>query len=369
MKSQQFIFALTAISLLLAPAGWSADDAKEKLAKATQLIDKGKAKPAAVILREVIRANPNIAEAHMQLGAALASTAENDKYDEAIAEEQTAIKLDPKSSSAHRILGMIYANQKKFDQSIPLLKEACALKPTGFAAHKDLGTAYLSAGKLDDAVSAFQKALEIKPENVEVHTKLAVIFSKQKKYTEAINEANKAVKLGANQAETHLVLGNIKLESGDYAGAQSAFKDTIELNGYDYLGMKNPLTAASAFSGLGWAIASEKDADKDKTKMDEAVSNQKKAVKALPGFLPAYIRLAELYGRQGKNKDADSLYQNIFKATKYDAGVAASYSHFLEYTGRKNEAKDVLKKVLEKSPDNKQIADALAALDQPKERQ
>ncbi len=367
MNAKQTFLVLVALSMVSAPAGWSADDAKDKLAKANQLIEKGKAKPAAVLLREVIRSNPNIAEAHMQLGAALAATAENDKYDEAIAEEQLAIKLDPKSSGSHRILGMIYANQKKFDQSIPLLKEACALKPTGFAAHRDLGTAYLSSGKMDDAIAAFEKAAQIKPESVEVHTKLAVILCKQKKYSDAISEANKAVKLGENQAETHLVLGNIKLESGDYAGAQAAFKDTIEKNGYDYLGMKNPLTAASAFSGLGWAIASEKDADK--AKLEEAVSYQKKAVKALEGFLPAYIRLAELYGKQGKNKDAEALYQNIFKATKGDAGVAVSYAKFLEYTGRKNEAKDILKKVLEKTPDNKAIADALAALDQTKTKQ
>src|SRR5579883_1241084 len=126
-------------------AAWSADEISEKMAKASQLIDKGKAKPAVPVLREVLRANPQNAEAHMQLGAALAALAENDKYEEAIAEEEQAIKLDPKSSGAHRILGMIYANQKKYDQSIPLLKQACELKPTGFAAHRDLGTACLSA--------------------------------------------------------------------------------------------------------------------------------------------------------------------------------------------------------------------------------
>lgn len=364
MKAKKILFVMAALSLVSTLPVCSADESRDKLAKATELIDKHKPKAAVALLREIIRSNPNMADAHVQLGAALAGIAEDDKYDEAIAEEQRAIKLDPKSSSAHRILGMIYANQKKYDQSIPLLKTACELKPTGFAAHRDLGTAYLSSGKLDDAISAFSKAAEIKPENVEVHTKLAVILCKQKKYPEAIVEANKAVKLGPKQAETHLVLGNIKLESGDHSGAQQAFKDAIEANGFDSFGMKNPLTAASALSGLGWAISSEKDADK--SKLEESVTYQRKAIKALPGFLPAYIRLAELYGKQGKNKDAESLYQNIFKATKYDAGVASSYAKFLEFTGRKNEAKDVLKKVLDKTPDNKQISDALAALDKAK---
>ncbi|MBX9685210.1 MAG: tetratricopeptide repeat protein [Candidatus Obscuribacterales bacterium] len=354
----------TCILTLLNQASYSADDSAKKLEQAGKLIDSGKAKPASVLLRQVIRSNPNSAEAHLQLGAALAALVEDDKYDEAISEEELAIKLDPKSSSARRILGMIYANQKKFDEAISMLNEACKLKPSSFAAHRDLATTYLAAGKLDDGIAAFKKAIELKPDNVAVHSKLAVVYSKKNDYANALLEANKAVELAPKKAETHLLLANIKLESGDSAGSVEPFKAAIAANGYDSLGCLNPLTAASAFSGLGWALASDKQATN--ATLDEAIRDQKKAIKAFPGFLTAYIRNAELLARQNKNKEAEGIYQNIFKASHQEASVGLSYSKFLSNTGRLEEARSVLQKVLEVSPQNKQASDALAALGQSK---
>lgn len=365
MKTTRFSIALTYCLVFASTlSAWSAEDNSQQLSRAKQLIDSGKAKPAAAILRELIRSNPKSAEAHMQLGAALAAMAENDKYDDAIAQEEQAIKIDPKSSSAHRILGMIYANQQKFDQSIASLKEACRLQPSSFAAQRDLGKAFLSAGKIDEAIAALKRALEINPAHVETHSKLATILAKKGNQAEALDEANKAVKLAESKAETHLVLANIKLDSGDSAGSIEPFKAAIAANGYDSLGCKNPLTAASALSGLGWAIATENGVSREK--LSEALAYQKKAIKAYPGFLNAYIRTADILARQNKVKEADSMYQNLFKSTQHEAVVGIPYSRFLKDAGRNDDARGVLKKVLDKAPENKQAIDALAALEQAK---
>ncbi len=346
------------------------EDSQQKLARAKNMIDKGKAKPAATLLREIIRSNPNNAEAHMQLGAALAALADDDNYDKAIAEEELAIKLDPKSYHAHRILGMIYANQRKTEQSISSLKEACRLNPSSFASFRDLSKAYISAGKNDEAIAALKKAIEIKPDNLDVQLKLSMLIAKKGNYPEAIEVAQRAAKLGGeNKAEPHLVLANLKLESGDSEGAIPEFKTAIAANGYDSLGCKNPLTMASSLSGLGWAIASDesaKDKDVSKEKLQEAYLYQKKAIKAYPSYLTAYIRSADLLGRQGKSKEADNMYQNLIKGTDYNAVVATSYASFLKNAERKEEAKTVLKKALEKAPENKEAAEALAALEQLK---
>ncbi len=338
----------------------SAEDLNNQLAKANTLLDAGKAKPAAQQLRQIVRLNPNNAEAHMLLGAALASLAEDNKYNEAIAQEELAIKLDPESSGARRILGMIYANQQKFDQSLLLLTEAIKLKPSSFAIQRDLGAALMSAGKLDEAITALKKASELKPANVAVHSKLALIYAKKQNYTEAIKWANKAVKAGSKRAEPHLLLANLKLESGDSAGAIEPFKAAIAANGFDSFGCLNPMTAASAFSGLGWAVAADKNASK--ASLQEALNYQKKAIKASPGFIDAYIRTADLLTRQGKSKDAENLYQKIFKASK-NAEVGIRYSKFLSKAGRTEEARAVLKKVLETSPADKEAVEELAALE------
>lgn len=363
MKSSKF--RLTLLTLLITACaqqgpGFAADDAKDKLAKAVKLIDSGKPKPASVILRDVLRSNPNNAEAHMQLGAALASLAEDDKYDDAIAEENTAIKLDPSSSGARRILGMIYANQRKYDEAISLLKESCKLNPSSFASLRDLSKAYMSAGNVDEAIATQRKAIELKPDNYGAHSKLAVILAKKGATAEAVKEAKRSVELGGKHAETHLLLANILLDSGDSEASIEPFKEAIAANGYDSLGCLNPLTAANALSGLGWALSADPNASNDK--LDESLRYQKKAIKAHPGFLTAHIRTAELLARRKRSKEAEGMYQNLFKASHHEPTVGISYAKFLVNNGRGVEAQAVLKKAHEVSPDNKLVADELSKL-------
>jgi len=365
-KLNKFVLMSLSISLLALQGttiATAAEDETQKLAKADELLTKGKPKPAAALLREIIRSNPNNAQAHMEMGKALAGM-DDTNYQQAIAEEQEALRLDPKSYGARRVLGKIYANQHKLPEALKLLEEARDLKPTSYSAQSDLGTAYLAAGKNDEAIAAFRKAIEIKPASVESHVKLAVLLSKKNEYKEAIAEAKEAVKLNGKQAETHLTLANLQLESGDYSGATEAFKAAIDANGFDSFGSKNPLTAASALSGLGWAIASEKDVSKDK--LEEAVNDERKAIKAYPTYLPGFVRLADLLTRQSKNKDAEAVYQGGMKLSRNDPSIATPYAKFLDYTGRKDDAKALLKQVLAKTPDYKQASEALAAIEQNK---
>lgn len=348
------------VALLAGQSAYAVDDTTKILERAKHLIDSGKPQAAKQLLRELIRKNPGSAEAHMQLGAALASLAQKEQYDEAIAEEKKAIELDPKSSGARRILGMIYANQRKFDEAIALLREAAELNPSSFAVHRDLGSTYLAAGKIEDAIAALKKASALNPSNVAVRLRLATIFSKQEKYTEAINEAAQAVKVNESNAEAHLSLANAKLASGDAAGSIDSFNSAIAANGFDSFGSKNPVTGAAAMSGLGWALVTSKVETPDTVK--EAISYQRKAIKADPRYLPAYVRLAQLLEKQNKPKDAEALYKRIFGATQFDPSVGVPYARFLSNAKRIDEARGVLKNVLEKHPGNKPASDALSAL-------
>jgi tetratricopeptide (TPR) repeat protein len=352
-------------SLLLscAQAVCATDDLSQKLTRADELLNKGKARAAAAILRELIRSHPENAQAHMELGAALASLVDNDNYDMAIAEEQQALKLDAKSYGARKILGHIYANLNKSEESITILKEACQISPTSYGAQRDLGIAYLAAGNIDEAINAFKKAIELKPKKMEAHLKLSILLSKKGNFRDAIAEASEAVQLAGGNAETHLTLANIMLESGDKAGAIDSFKNAIQANGFDAFGCRNPIIAADAFSGLGWAIATRDTGKKD---LEESILDQRKAIKAFPPFLPAYVRLAELLSRKDKNKEAEAVFKTGLKLSSNDPGISTSYAKFLDRIGRKDDARSILKKVLEKSPDFKPASDAQAVLEQSK---
>lgn len=350
---------LLALTFMMLPAA-NAHDITQQLARTEELINNGRPKAAAAALRNLTASHPDNAAAHMQLGAALASLADDNNYDAAIAEEQTALKLDPKSYGARKILGQIYANLKKTDESVKILEEACALNPTSYGAYKDLGKAQMAAGKTEDAIKSFKKAISNNPEKIDAHVKLSGLLSKTERHKEAIAEARAAVKLDLSFPESHLALANALLASGDKAAAVEHYETAMDKNMVKKY--RNPLTAASAMSGLGWAFSGTESGEKG---LQEAVSYQRKAIKIFPAFGPSHIRLAELLAKQGKDKEAEAIYKTCMRASADDPSVAAVYARFLARTNRKDEARSILKKALETSPDNKKAKEALTEIDSP----
>lgn len=159
--------------------------------KGEELYARLKLKEAVEQYREAANQLPNNPRVHERLGAALAGT---EDYDAAIAEEQTAIKLDPKYFLPHVILGQIYSNQDKTDLALEEFKLAVALKPTSFRALLDLGYAYTHLGKLDEAISTYKNAMALKPEDATPHLNLGVVYSQKQDYDSAIKEEEKQSK-------------------------------------------------------------------------------------------------------------------------------------------------------------------------------
>lgn len=324
----------------------SADEAFDaQLKRAEELINKGKHHAAEISLKEILKTHPNDASAHAQLGAALAGQVDDDKYDAAIEQELTALKLDPKSWSARKILGMIYANQKKQAEAIKLFNEAAAIKPDSFSIQKDLGIAYASIGKTDEAISAFNKALKLKPQNVEACLRLSAIYAASGDIKNGISTAKRAIEIAPKKAETHLALANLLLSEKDYAEAIKAYDAAIAENGYDSLGCLNPLTAANAWSGRGLAKA-----ETDPKLVDEAIKDQKRAIKFYPSFPLAYKRLAQLNKKAGYMKAALAAYPSALSAAPTDLDLAVEYAQVLSANNKKSEAKRLLESLLKAHP-------------------
>jgi Tfp pilus assembly protein PilF len=166
------------------------------------------------------------------------------------------------------------------------------------------------------------------------------------------------VKLDVPNPESHLALANALLASGDKLAAIEPYETALQANFEKPY--RNPLTAAASISGIGWAFLVKGAGAKE---LAEAADDQRQAIKIFPAFGPAYVRLAEILLLQGNTKRADAVYQVSIKLSQDDAGVCTAYAKYLVKTGRSEEAKSVLKKVLEKRPDYKPAADKLAELE------
>src|SRR6185503_5748463 len=118
-------------------------------------------KTPGITLREVVQANPNSVEAHVNLGAQLIT---EKVYPEALSILKQAVSLEPNSPAAQYDLGLAQLNVKRYEEAIASNRKALELKPEWPDAYNNLGLAYAGFGRWQDAVTAYQQALRLIPD-------------------------------------------------------------------------------------------------------------------------------------------------------------------------------------------------------------
>ena len=143
-------------------------DEKESLEKAVRLFHEayrvqmeGKLDEAVRLYRESIAFRPT-AEAHTFLGWTYSFQG---KYEEAIAECQKAIAVDPEFGNPYNDIGAYLIGLGRLDEAIPWLERATRARryEAYHYPHFNLGRVYLSKGMLKKALEEFQQALAIEP--------------------------------------------------------------------------------------------------------------------------------------------------------------------------------------------------------------
>lgn len=94
-----------------------------------------------------------------------ASLLEQGKVEEAIAEFQKAVELDPVYTVAQLNLAYAYDRQGRIEEAVNQYHKVIELEPGNFFAHNNLGALYDKQGRYEDAIQEFEWALEIDPSN------------------------------------------------------------------------------------------------------------------------------------------------------------------------------------------------------------
>lgn len=115
-------------------------------------------KTPGITLREVVQANPNSVEAHVNLGAQL--LIEN-VFSEALSVMEQAARLQPNSAAVQYNLGLAQLKEKKYEEAIAANRKALDLRPEWPDAYNNLGRAYAGLNRWQEAVTAYREALRI----------------------------------------------------------------------------------------------------------------------------------------------------------------------------------------------------------------
>jgi tetratricopeptide (TPR) repeat protein len=146
---------------------------RDEQERAMALVEEGMKRQMAGELDESIRLYKQsialypTADAHTYLGWAYSFQG---KIDDAIAECEIAIQVDPEFGNPYNDIGVYLMQQQKLDEAIPWLEKAKLAKryePRHFP-YINLGRVYLSKEMVNKAIQEFRGALEKRPEETEI---------------------------------------------------------------------------------------------------------------------------------------------------------------------------------------------------------
>jgi tetratricopeptide (TPR) repeat protein len=386
------------------------------IARAIALSKNGDQNAATSSLQQMVKAHPDLAVAHFNLGTIYANQKSfrqaADEYREAsrlspadpevrfalakclvfLAEYAEAIPIlkayvlnHPKAFEPHYLLGLSYRGLEQYPQAEEQLRTAAAVEPDHADLQFNLGLVILRSGRAKEAVPHLQKAIQLDPAAEGPRLQLAIALKE-------LNETQKSAKvyqdvretehsnLLKNQFTTEGAKANQLLAAGHAAQAAEAYRQMLQIQPRDahtYYNLSLALdmdgkfpaerqaletaikldpTLAQAWSKLGVL-------DMSQGRPDDAIQNFKKAIEIDPQLTEAQLNLATIYDAKGQVKEAETLLRRAIESEPQNAQAHFNLGLVLAQQQRFPEAESELSKAATLDSGNLNAQTALAEVE------
>jgi serine/threonine protein kinase/tetratricopeptide (TPR) repeat protein len=155
---------------------------------------------------------------------------------------QHALILNPNLAAVHMCLGTLDSGTGQYDNATAEFESALRLEPTSDAAYRGLAQAYEQLGRRDDAEKTYRRAIQLRPEYWAGYNWLGVFYFRQARYADAAQMFRQVVALAPDSSRGYYNLGAAYVDQGDYAKAIPIFEQSLAIR-----------PTASAYSNLGTA--------------------------------------------------------------------------------------------------------------------
>ena len=256
---------------------------------------KGTHKAAITACNKALKINPDIANAHYDLGFAYREEGNRELaekefalYEELLKQEGEYIEI-PEKLSSEDIEKFVkpedtspridtFESEKTLDKMPDLTEADKIAQKASIEKFLREGASFYDEGKIDDAIDAFKEALEIDPEESEAHYYLGNAYADKEMLDEAIAMYKNAVEYNPEFVDAYLNLSMLYLDMDLIEEAISLCKHAVSTN---------PDDAFLCFH-LGEAYAMN-------LQYKEAIEEYKKAMSINPMDPETQYRLAESY--------------------------------------------------------------------------
>ena len=131
------------------------------------------------------------------------------KLVDAVSDYQSALKLNPNLSEAHSNLGLIYNQQHNYAQALSEFRKALAINPRDAITYNGIGAALRAQKDLLGAIKNWQTAVSLDSHLATAHYNLGTAYEIQKDYDKAVESYKQAVKNDYRLGEAYYRMGLI----------------------------------------------------------------------------------------------------------------------------------------------------------------
>ena len=265
----------------------------------------GRVRDAETTSRALLKNSPKDIDAHKLLGriylrelgegenGAAGASAPNNVLDEAIAEFQKIVALQPKSVDDHMVLGQLYTVKHQPDQAEAEFKTALAIEPESEEAVLNLTRLYAEKGDLDKAVNTIESIPE-DGRTPKMEFTLGALYDQMKQPKDAIAAYKRANDLDPSDVQVVDALAQDLLNDNQFDDALAQYKTLAEDNPDD----AEPLVHIAEI-------------ERRQGKYEDALAVIRKARKMDPNSLEAGFNEGLLLDFLGRLDEAEKVYEQM----------------------------------------------------------
>jgi len=244
-----------------------------------------------------------------------------ERYDEALADFNRAIELDPEDARVIADRGEIYMLMERDDDALTDLSHAIEIEPDNAIMIVKRGVIYQLRKQYDDAVTDFNRAIELQPDYVPMIAIRGETYRLMEQYEKALADFNQAIELEPDNASLIADRGETYRLMEQYEKALADFNQAIELEpdnasliadrGETYRLMGKYEKALADFNQAielkpdhAWAIANRGLTYRDMEHYNDGLANLNRAIELQPDNASIIANRGETYQLIGRYDDA-----------------------------------------------------------------
>ncbi len=278
-----------------------------RLAEAVRLHNEGQIDRAAALYTEILRIEPDHADALHLLGLV---AHQSGRPGEALDLLRRSLMKNGTIAVWHANLGLVLMGLAEFDAAAESFRQAATLDPELEDAHCQLGNALYWAGRTGEAIGILSTAIGRTPRFHRAVNNLGYILERSGQMERAAVCYRKAISLDPGYAEAHNNLGNVLHSQGRHEEACQSYREAL---------LHKP-GFPEALSNLGNTLRA-------RAMFDEAIANCQQSIALRPGYVEVHINLGNAYKDKGLVSLAESSY---LRAIELDPQNAKAHNNLAE---------------------------------------